>query len=192
MDAEQQTRSPTPRLLVYYFCGFTFDSSRGSLSRAAGKVVSLRPKAAEVLRYLAERPDRVVPRDELMQAIWVDVFVTDDNITQCVTEIRRALGEKGAQLLQTLPKRGYLLATGVTRAEAPSAVGAVETAAPLTPQTADDNKAAELRPELPAEPVRFVVRAASFAPLRSRLRPSRRARAASLRAAAPRVCPGRA
>jgi TolB-like protein len=102
-----------------------------------------------------------------MQAVWGDVFVTDDSITQCVTEIRRALGEKGARLLQTLPKRGYLLATEVTRAEACSIVGAVETSAPPTPQTADENEAAELRPELPSKPVRYVVLATSLALLLS-------------------------
>ena len=44
-----------------------------------------------------------------MAAIWPDVFVTDDSITQCVGEIRRALGEEGVGMLRTLPKRGYLL-----------------------------------------------------------------------------------
>ena len=45
-----------------------------------------------------------------MQAVWPEVFVTDDSITQCTGEIRRALG-KDAHLLRTLPKRGYLLAS---------------------------------------------------------------------------------
>jgi DNA-binding winged helix-turn-helix (wHTH) protein len=62
MDTMQQARSPTPRPLVYHFGGSTFDSGRGSLSGAEGKVVSLRPKAAEVLRYLAERAGRVISR----------------------------------------------------------------------------------------------------------------------------------
>ena len=91
------------------------------------------------------------------------VFVTDDNITQCIAEIRRALGEKGPRLLQTLPKRGYVLATEVIQAEAPSSASAVETAAPPTPQTDDENDAAELPPGVPAKPVRLVVLAASLA-----------------------------
>ncbi len=62
----------------------------------------------------------MVPREELIQAVWRDVFVTDDRLTQCVTEIRRALGAEAARLLRTLPKRGYLLAAQVTRAEPPA------------------------------------------------------------------------
>ena len=67
------------------------------------------PKTVEVLRYLTGQAGRVVPREELMAAVWPDVFVTDDSITQCVGEIRRALGDEGAGLLLTLPKRGYML-----------------------------------------------------------------------------------
>jgi adenylate cyclase len=116
MDALHQPRPTAPRVLVYRFGDFTLDSARGALSRPAGKEVSLRPKTAEVLRYLAENAGRVVPRQEPMQAVWRDVFVTNDRITQCVTEIRRALGRRGARLLQTLPKRGYFLAAEVARA----------------------------------------------------------------------------
>jgi class 3 adenylate cyclase len=120
MDASQQLRSSAPPLLVYQFGGFTLDPARGALSRPTGTKVSLRPKAAEALRHLVHNAGRVVPREELMQVVWRDVFVTDDRLTQCVTEIRRALGADGIRLLQTVPKRGYLLAAEVTRAE-PSA-----------------------------------------------------------------------
>jgi DNA-binding winged helix-turn-helix (wHTH) protein len=120
LDASRQPRPRAPPVPIYHFGGFTLDLARGALSRPAGREVSLRPKAAEVLRHLAEKAGQVVPREELIQAVWRDVFVTDDRITQCVTEIRRALGNQGAQLLQTLPKRGYLLAAEVTRAEPPA------------------------------------------------------------------------
>ena len=52
-----------------------------------------------------------------MAAIWPDVFVTDDSITQCVGEIRRALGEAAPRLLQTLPRRGYRFIGEVVAAE---------------------------------------------------------------------------
>ena len=98
-----------------------------------------------------------------MQAIWADVFVTDDSITQCVSEIRRALGERGPHLLQTLPKRGYLLAAEVTGVEDPSVVSAVEPAAPPVPQAVRGKKSAEIRRGLGAETVRVVLLAASLA-----------------------------
>ena len=84
-------------------------SDQGVVLRPDGTKAELRLKAIEVLRTLAERSGRMVSRETLMHAVWPNVFVTDDNITQCVTAIRRALGKDGAALLRTLPKRGYLL-----------------------------------------------------------------------------------
>ena len=57
-------------------------------------------------------------RDEIMQAVWPGVFVTEDNIGQCLKEVRRALGDEEQRLLRTLPRRGYLFAGQVARGEA--------------------------------------------------------------------------
>jgi DNA-binding winged helix-turn-helix (wHTH) protein len=115
---------------AYRFGGFALEPGRGALLRPDGTETALRPKTAEVLRRLAERAGQVVTREELMRTVWPGVFVTDDNITQCVAEIRQALGEAGTCLLRTLPKRGYLLA-----AEAPTTTDA-GTDAPRGPAAA--------------------------------------------------------
>ncbi len=70
-----------------------------------------------LLRLLVENPGRVVDRDAIMAAVWPDVVVGEELITQCVRDIRKALGDEAQQLLKTLPKRGYLLAAEVTPAE---------------------------------------------------------------------------
>src|SRR5215217_192401 len=97
----------------FEFDGFRLDPLRGALLDPTGAEVSLRPKSFDLLRHLLMNAGRVVSRDELMEAVWPGVFVTDDSITQCVTEIRRAIGNKGPHLLRTLPKRGYILAADV-------------------------------------------------------------------------------
>ena len=89
---------------------FELDLIAGCLRGRHGAEISLRPKSFELLRYLACNLNRLVSRDELMSAVWPDIFVTDDSITQCVAEIRRALGGEGQSLLRTVPKRGYILA----------------------------------------------------------------------------------
>ena len=48
--------------------------------------------AYDVLAFLATRAGRLVPKQELMDAVWGDVAVTDDSLVQCLMEIRRALG----------------------------------------------------------------------------------------------------
>ena len=81
----------------------------------------LSPKAMEVLAYLAERQGQVVGKEELLQALWNGVFVTDDALTRCVGELRRAFQDDAREpsVIQTIPKRGYLLLAPVTWAQAP-------------------------------------------------------------------------
>jgi len=62
-----------------------------------------------VLRYLFENADRLVTKDELMQAVWPGIAVTDDSLVQCIHAIRRALHDEDHVLLKTVPKRGYRL-----------------------------------------------------------------------------------
>lgn len=100
--------------LAYRFVDFVFDPSRAAFTEPDGREVPLRPKGWEVLRLLLDRAGRVVTREEILDAVWPGVFVTDDSVTQCVAEVRRALGER-AGLLRTVPRRGYVLDAEVTR-----------------------------------------------------------------------------
>lgn len=83
-----------------------FEPLRGEL-RLEGRTVTLRPRTAALLGYLLTHPDRVVEKDELMQAVWPDAVVTEDSIVQCIKEIRQALGEAGRGWIRTLPRQGY-------------------------------------------------------------------------------------
>jgi predicted ATPase/DNA-binding winged helix-turn-helix (wHTH) protein len=81
----------------------------------AGEEIKLRPKVYETLKYLVEHPGRLIGKQELMQAVWPDAFVTDDSLVQCTLELRRALDDRSQQLLKTVPRRGYLFTSEVTR-----------------------------------------------------------------------------
>jgi TolB-like protein/Tfp pilus assembly protein PilF len=84
------------------------DAERGVLRCADGTATTLRPKTLELTLLLARHAGRLVTRAEILDAVWGEVNVTDDSITQCVVELRRALGPDGG-LLRTVPKRGYVL-----------------------------------------------------------------------------------
>lgn len=62
-----------------------------------------------MLRFLAENPNRLVTKDELIQAVWPGIAVTDDSIVQCIHEIRRAFHDEEQSVVKTVPKRGYRL-----------------------------------------------------------------------------------
>jgi DNA-binding winged helix-turn-helix (wHTH) protein/tetratricopeptide (TPR) repeat protein len=94
------------------FEGFTLDVNRLRLTGPSGRV-DLRRKSFDVLRYLAEHAGRVVGKDDLMHAVWPDVTVSDESLTQCISEIRRALGDKGQRIIKTVARRGYLVDVAV-------------------------------------------------------------------------------
>ena len=88
------------------FGRFVLDLERGSLHSGSVEI-PLRPKTWAVLRFLAENPDRLVSKDELLEAVWPGLIVTDDTLVQSISELRRALADGGARLIVTVPKRGY-------------------------------------------------------------------------------------
>jgi len=98
----------------YQFGEFTLHIDRGCLLRG-GEEVKLRPKVYETLKYLVEHAGRLIGKQELIQAVWPDAFVTDDSLVQCTLELRRALDDRGQQLLKTVPRRGYLFTAEVKR-----------------------------------------------------------------------------
>ena len=103
-----------PNSLNYRFGEFTLDLTKGCVFKA-GEEIKLRPKVYEALKYLVEHPGRLIGKQELMQAVWPDSFVTDDSLVQCTLELRRALGDRDQRLLKTVPRRGYLFAAEVTQ-----------------------------------------------------------------------------
>lgn len=118
MDAEIGTKTkpgaaggdepaPIPRRALH-FADFDVDLERGEL-RVSGTVIALRPKSFALLVYLAGHPGRLLAKDELIEAVWPDVAVTDDSLVQCVSELRAALGDGDQRLIKTAPRRGYLL-----------------------------------------------------------------------------------
>ena len=92
---------------------FTLDLTRGCL-RVGDRNIELRPKAFAVLHHLAENAGRLVPKQELYQAVWPDVVVSDDSLVQCIRELRDKLGDEEHCLIKTVHRRGYLLDVPVT------------------------------------------------------------------------------
>lgn len=93
---------------VFEFGDVTVDLRRVSVSRG-GQPVSLEPKTFDVLRYLIEHRDRVVTKEELLDAVWKDTFVTPNVLTRAIAQMRKGLGDDAfeARYIQTVAKRGY-------------------------------------------------------------------------------------
>jgi len=101
---------------VYRFAGFELDLRRAELRGPDGAVIKLRPKTYEMLKLFAANAGRVVSKQELMQGVWPNVYVGEDNLFQCIREIRTALGDERRQMLKVVSGRGYLFDAEVTDA----------------------------------------------------------------------------
>jgi len=91
------------------FGGFVLNRARGCLEDSRGDERFLRPKSYRLLEVLLDRRGKLVSKDDLVREVWPNVFVSDDSLAQCVSDVRRALGAEGAGLLRTVPRRGYVL-----------------------------------------------------------------------------------
>jgi predicted ATPase/DNA-binding winged helix-turn-helix (wHTH) protein len=109
MTNPDATKSPTN----YRFGDFMLEPERASLLKS-GREIKLRPKVFDALRYLIENRGRLVPKEELIQTLWPEAFVTDDSLVQCMVELRRALDDRAQEILKTVPRRGYIFAAAVT------------------------------------------------------------------------------
>lgn len=84
-----------------------------------GEAITLEPKAFAVLIFLIENRGRLVTKDELLDAVWKDAFVTPNVLTRIVAQLRRALGEdaKAARYIETVPTRSYRFIAEVEETE---------------------------------------------------------------------------
>lgn len=88
---------------------FRFHSKNKELQSVNGGTVQLRNQSAEVLAFLAAHSGQLVSKDELIESVWGDTFVTDDSLVQCIGDIRKALGDDARKIIETVPKKGYRL-----------------------------------------------------------------------------------
>lgn len=147
-------------------------------------MVPLERRAVQVLRFLAEHHDRVVTKDELLEAVWPDTFTTDGVLKRAVSQARRALGDGSdeARFIETYHGQGYRFIAPVTRitAGAPAMPEAKPEPPPAPSYTSETAAMRAADTFLPFRPVtvdarhpnynQFVGRAAEFDLLQSEYR----------------------
>src|SRR5262245_7479779 len=102
------------------FPPFRLDPANQRL-HCADRVIALRPKTFGVLHYLAERANRLVTKDQLLDGVWPGLSVSDAVLKGCIREIRDALGDDPAapRFIETAHRRGYRFIAPVVAAGPP-------------------------------------------------------------------------
>lgn len=116
---------------MFRFGEFELDLDRYELRRS-GRPVKAEPRVLEVLNYLILRRDRVVPKEELLDALWKDVHVSESALTTTIRDARRALGDSptAPQWIRTIYGRGVRFVGELVSEAVPAA------APPVTPAPA--------------------------------------------------------
>lgn len=133
-------RAGVHHVRTFRFGPFVLDGARRMLFRE-GQPVPLVPKALELLELLIEERERTLSKSELLDRLWPDTVVAENNLSVTMSALRKALGESAARprYLQTLSRRGYRFV------EAPEEASARD-AAPLSSSPARLRRSVE-KPE---------------------------------------------
>ena len=114
----------------YLFEEYAFDTDRRELHRGAD-VVSVAPQVFDLLDFLIRNRERVVSKDDLINAIWDGRIVSDAALTTRLNAARSAIGDSGEEqrLIKTLPRKGFRFVGTVREAQMPASVAVTDTPA---------------------------------------------------------------
>ena len=116
---------------LYEFGPYRQDPVTRTLTRE-GALVEIAPKTFDTLLYLVANAGRTVPREEIIKAVWPDIFVEEGNLNYNISQARKILGEysPGVPYIQTVPKQGYRFVARVGQVAASSAEPPVDKVPP--------------------------------------------------------------
>ena len=114
--------------MLFRFEPFHLDVAERRLSRS-GELIPLRSKVFDTLCILVENHGRLVRKDELMQRLWPDSVVEDNNLDHNISKLRRALqdGANGLRFIETVPRQGYRFVAEVQHIPTSPSLRTVET-----------------------------------------------------------------
>src|SRR5262245_33526180 len=100
---------PTASPHLYEFGAFRLDTVERVLRRLDGTLVPLTPRVFKTLTYMVENRGTVLDKERIMEAVWPDTIVEENNLAQAISKLRQIFGETpGADgYIVTVPSRGY-------------------------------------------------------------------------------------
>ena len=118
--------------VIYEFGPFRLDMADRTLFKD-GEILPLPPKALDTLAVLVKNQGKVVEKSVLMEAVWPDTFVEENNLSQNISSLRKALGDP--DYIQTVARRGFRFVGGARQfVTPPSAPGEASSAAVRKPR----------------------------------------------------------
>ena len=146
----------TPAVSLYEFGEFQLDAAKRLLRRRDGTPVPLTPKVFDTLLYMVEHNDGVLDKERIMEAVWPDSIVEENNLAQAIWKLRQVFEEKPGShnYIVTVPGRGYRFVAEVIKRSAPPIgeiaeelpANALDEATPADVATSGETKVEEHKP----------------------------------------------
>ena len=129
--------------MLLAFGDYVLDGERREL-RCGGELIAVEPQVFDLLVYLVQHHDRVVSKDDLLQAVWGGRIVSDSALAARINAARRALGDSGKAQgwIRTLPRKGVRFIGAVREEQAPATAS--------SPPESSDNMPAPALPDAPS------------------------------------------
>ena len=107
----------TPPANLYEFGDFQLDAAKRRLRRLDGTPIPLTPRVFDTLLYMVEHHDSVLDKERIMEAVWPDSIVEENNLAQAISKLRQVFGETPGShsYIVTVPGRGYRFVAGVAK-----------------------------------------------------------------------------
>ena len=107
----------TPPANIYEFGDFQLDPVKRLLRRVDGTAVPLAPRVFDMLLYMIEHHDSVLDKERIMEAVWPDSIVEENNLAQAIWKLRQVFGETPGShgYIVTVPGRGYRFVAEVNK-----------------------------------------------------------------------------
>src|SRR6476660_7539240 len=102
---------------LYEFGAFQLDAAKRMLRRLDGTAVPLTSRVFETLLFMVEHHDAVLDKERIMEAVWPDSIVEENNLAQAISKLRQVFGETPSShsYIVTVPGRGYRFVAEVNK-----------------------------------------------------------------------------
>src|SRR5215475_13907409 len=107
--------------MQFRFADCVLDSGRRELTRGS-QAIAVGPQVFDVLAYLVRNRERVVSKDDLLDAVWSGRIVSESTMTSHINAVRKAIGDSGEEqrLIRTVARKGFRFVAEVTEGRPPS------------------------------------------------------------------------
>jgi TolB-like protein len=111
----------------FQFGDYVLDPDRRELAKGSNPI-SLGPQVFDLLTYLVQNRDRVVSKDDLLDAVWGGRIVSESTLTSHINAVRKALGDSGEEqrLVRTIARKGFRFVADVKEMQSPGALSGVK------------------------------------------------------------------